>query len=104
MQTSGSGLGYLVLFTEIGFTLLVTTLLGALGGYWLDGRLDDPAVRYARLSRRRRYRDVRDLQAGESLPGDDRLTADAPQAPATNDRARRDAALPCVERAQDRDE
>lgn len=39
MSESGSGLGYLVLFTEIGFTLLVTTLLGVLGGYWLDGRL-----------------------------------------------------------------
>lgn len=39
MSESGPGLGYLVLFTEIGFTLLVTTLLGALGGYQLDGRL-----------------------------------------------------------------
>ena len=34
-----SNLGYLVLFTEIGFTLLATTLLGALIGNWLDGRL-----------------------------------------------------------------
>ncbi len=32
-------LGYLLLFTEIGVTLLVTTLLGALGGLWLDERL-----------------------------------------------------------------
>jgi len=39
MNEPGQGLGYLVLFTEIGFTLLVTTLLGALGGHWLDGRL-----------------------------------------------------------------
>ena len=39
MSESGPGLGYLVLFTEIGFTLLVTTLLGVLGGYWLDGQL-----------------------------------------------------------------
>ena len=39
MSESETGLGYLVLFTEIGFTLLVTTLLGALAGYWLDGRL-----------------------------------------------------------------
>ncbi len=38
MSESGPGLGYLVLFTEIGFTLLVTTLLGALGGYQLDQR------------------------------------------------------------------
>jgi len=39
MNESGARIGYLVLFTEIGFTLLVTTLLGVLGGYWLDGRL-----------------------------------------------------------------
>lgn len=39
MNESGTGLGYLVLFTEIGFTLLVLTLLGALGGLWLDERL-----------------------------------------------------------------
>ena len=32
-------LGYLLLFTEIGVTLLVTTLLGALAGLWLDERL-----------------------------------------------------------------
>ncbi len=38
MSESGPGFGYLVLFTEIGFTLLVTTLVGALGGYWLDGQ------------------------------------------------------------------
>ena len=36
---SGQGLGYLVLFTEIGFTLLVTTLIGVAAGYWLDGRM-----------------------------------------------------------------
>ncbi len=39
MSESGPRLGYLVLFTEIGFTLLVTTLVGVLAGYWLDGRL-----------------------------------------------------------------
>ena len=39
MNGSGTGLGYLVLFTEIGVTLLVLTLMGALGGYWLDGQL-----------------------------------------------------------------
>lgn len=39
MSESGPRLGYLVLFTEIGFTLLVTTLLGVLAGYWLDGQL-----------------------------------------------------------------
>ena len=30
---------YLALFSEIGIVLLVTTLAGVLGGYWLDGRL-----------------------------------------------------------------
>jgi ATP synthase protein I len=44
MSESGTGLGYLVLFTEIGFTLLVTTLLGALGGHWLDERLGTSPV------------------------------------------------------------
>jgi hypothetical protein len=39
MNEPGQGLGYLVLFTEIGFTLLVTTLIGVAAGYWLDGRL-----------------------------------------------------------------
>jgi len=39
MSESGPPLGYLILFTEIGVTLLVTTLLGVLAGYWLDGRL-----------------------------------------------------------------
>jgi ATP synthase protein I len=39
MSGFGPGFGYLALFTEIGLTLLLTTLLGALGGYWLDGQL-----------------------------------------------------------------
>jgi F0F1-type ATP synthase assembly protein I len=30
---------YLALFSEIAIILLVTTLLGVLGGYWLDQRL-----------------------------------------------------------------
>jgi F0F1-type ATP synthase assembly protein I len=30
---------YLALFSEIALVLLVTTLLGALSGYWLDQRL-----------------------------------------------------------------
>lgn len=30
---------YLALFTEIGLLLLVTTLAGVLGGYWLDQEL-----------------------------------------------------------------
>jgi hypothetical protein len=39
---SGSGppsIGYLILFTEIGFTLLATTLIGVFVGNWLDGQL-----------------------------------------------------------------
>ena len=39
MIEPGRGLAYLVLFSEIGLTLLVTTLIGVLGGYWLDGQL-----------------------------------------------------------------
>lgn len=30
---------YLALFTEIGFLLFVLTLVGALGGHWLDEQL-----------------------------------------------------------------
>jgi F0F1-type ATP synthase assembly protein I len=39
MIEPGRGWAYLALFTEIGLVLLVTTLLGALGGYWVDGQL-----------------------------------------------------------------
>jgi len=39
MIEPGRGWAYLALFSEIGLTLLVTTLVGVLGGYWLDGRL-----------------------------------------------------------------
>ena len=31
--------GYLALFSEIGMLLLVTTLAGVAGGYWVDQRL-----------------------------------------------------------------
>lgn len=31
--------GYLALFSEIGILLLVTTLAGVAGGYWLDQQL-----------------------------------------------------------------
>ncbi len=30
---------YVALFSEIGISLLVTTLIGALGGHWIDGQL-----------------------------------------------------------------
>lgn len=39
MIEPGRGLVYLALFSQIGITLLVTTLLGVLAGYWLDGQL-----------------------------------------------------------------
>jgi F0F1-type ATP synthase assembly protein I len=39
MIEPGRGGGYLVLFSEIGISLLVTTLIGALGGHWVDQRL-----------------------------------------------------------------
>ena len=39
MNGLGRAGAYLALFSEIGITLLVTTLLGVLGGYWIDQRL-----------------------------------------------------------------
>ncbi len=39
MNDSGKAIGYVVLFSEIGFVLLFTVLAGILAGYWLDQRL-----------------------------------------------------------------
>ena len=39
MIEPGRGLAYLALFSEIGVSLLVTTLLGVLVGYWADSQL-----------------------------------------------------------------
>ena len=39
MNDFGRASAYLALFSEIAIILLVTTLLGVLGGYWLDQRL-----------------------------------------------------------------
>ena len=39
MIESGRGLAYAALFTEIGISLLVLTLTGALAGHWVDGQL-----------------------------------------------------------------
>jgi F0F1-type ATP synthase assembly protein I len=39
MIEPGRGLAYSALFSEIGLSLLVTTLIGTLAGYWLDGQL-----------------------------------------------------------------
>ena len=39
MIEPGRGMAYLALFSEIGLSLLVTTLLGVAVGYWIDGQL-----------------------------------------------------------------
>jgi len=39
MIEPGRGGAYAVLFSEIGISLLVTTLLGVLAGYWADKQL-----------------------------------------------------------------
>ncbi|MEA2576576.1 MAG: putative F0F1-ATPase subunit Ca2+/Mg2+ transporter [Chloroflexota bacterium] len=39
MIEPGRGLAYLALFSEIGITLLVTTLIGVLVGRWADAQL-----------------------------------------------------------------
>lgn len=39
MIEPGQAGAYLALFSEIGIVLLVTTLLGALGGNWIDSQL-----------------------------------------------------------------
>jgi ATP synthase protein I len=39
MIEPGRGFGYLVLFSEIGVSLLVTTLIGVLVGYWADEQI-----------------------------------------------------------------
>ena len=38
MIESGRGWAYAALFSEIGISLLVTTLVGVLVGYWADGQ------------------------------------------------------------------
>ena len=39
MIEPGRGWAYAALFSEIGISLLVTTLAGVLAGYWVDTRL-----------------------------------------------------------------
>ena len=39
MIEPGRGAAYAVLFSEIGLSLLVTTLVGVLAGYWIDQQL-----------------------------------------------------------------
>ncbi len=44
MIEPGRGLANFALFSEIGLALLVTTLIGALAGHWLDERLGTRAI------------------------------------------------------------
>ena len=44
MIEPGRGAAYAVLFSEIGISLLVTTLIGVLGGNWVDGQLGTTPV------------------------------------------------------------
>jgi F0F1-type ATP synthase assembly protein I len=39
MIEPGRGWAYVALFSEIGISLLVTTLIGVLVGYWVDGQM-----------------------------------------------------------------
>ena len=39
MIEPGRGMAYLALFSEIGLSLLVMTLLGVFVGYWVDGQI-----------------------------------------------------------------
>ena len=39
MIEPGRGAAYAILFSEIGVSLLVTTLVGVLAGYWIDQQL-----------------------------------------------------------------
>jgi ATP synthase protein I len=39
MIEPGRGWAYVALFSEIGLSLLVTTLIGVLAGRWVDGQL-----------------------------------------------------------------
>jgi F0F1-type ATP synthase assembly protein I len=39
MNDLGKTSAFVVLFSEIGFVLLIAVLAGVLGGYWLDQRL-----------------------------------------------------------------
>jgi ATP synthase protein I len=39
MNEPGRGMAYVALFSEIGLSLLVTTLIGVFVGRWVDGQL-----------------------------------------------------------------
>ncbi len=44
MIEPGRGAAYAVLFSEIGISLLITTLAGVLAGRWIDAQLDSLPV------------------------------------------------------------
>ena len=74
MIEPGRGWGYLVLFSEIGVSLLVTTLIGVLVGYCGRQAARDPSrVPHRRLLGRCRGRDPDDLQIDQPVPEDVRL-------------------------------
>ena len=63
MIEPGRGFGYLVLFSEIGVSLLITTLIGVLVGYQIDERLGTlPVFMIVGFLARRRGRDRDDRQ------------------------------------------
>ena len=74
MIEPGRGWAYVALFSEIGVSLLVTTLLGVLVGRWVDGQLGTlPVFMIVGFFARRRGRDRDDLQTGQPVPEDDRI-------------------------------
>jgi F0F1-type ATP synthase assembly protein I len=44
MNESGRAGAYFALFGEMGFALLVSTLIGALGGHWIDDQIGTSPV------------------------------------------------------------
>ena len=102
MIEPGRGWAYVVLFSEIGISLLVTTLIGVFAGRWVDGQLGtNPGLHDHRVLPRRRRRDRDDHQAGESVPEDTRIAGPSDR-PAGRIERGVDAALLCVEERVER--
>ena len=80
MIEPGRGWGYLVLFSEIGISLLVTTLVGALAGHWVDGQLGMtfPVFMLIGFFLGAGAGTADDHQAGESVPEVIRLAGRCP--------------------------
>ena len=99
MTESGRGWAYVVLFSEIGISLLVTTLVGVLVGYWVDKQLGTlPVFLIIGFLVGAGVRDPDDRQTDQSVPQDIRL-AGLMTDRRLKIRARRRAALLCVEQA-----